>query len=77
VGSRVAQLAAADLSLAFAGQGPGRFEDLGSLTIFADKPILDRILSPWIVELTRRIKPQQKADVEDRLRRAGYPFQTD
>src|SRR5262245_59266673 len=31
-----AQLAAADLSLALGGQGPGRFDDLARLTIFAD-----------------------------------------
>lgn len=31
-----AQLAAADLSLAFKGEGPGRFDDLDRLTIFAD-----------------------------------------
>lgn len=31
-----AQLAAVDLSLAFAGCGPGRFDDLDRLTIFAD-----------------------------------------
>jgi hypothetical protein len=31
-----AQLAAADLALAFNGQGPGRFSDLDRLTIFAD-----------------------------------------
>ena len=31
-----AQLAAADLSLAFAGQGLGKFNDLKNLTIFAD-----------------------------------------
>jgi hypothetical protein len=31
-----AQLTAADLSLAFGGQGPGQFDDLGRLTIFAD-----------------------------------------
>jgi hypothetical protein len=31
-----AQLTAADLALAFGGQGPGRFEDLDRLTIFAD-----------------------------------------
>jgi hypothetical protein len=31
-----AQLTAADLSLAFAGQGLGRFDDLKNLTIFAD-----------------------------------------
>ena len=31
-----AQLTAADLALAFGGQGPGRFRDLDRLTIFAD-----------------------------------------
>lgn len=31
-----AQLAAADLDRAFAGRGPGRFRDLGNLTLFAD-----------------------------------------
>jgi hypothetical protein len=31
-----AQLTAADLALAFVGRGPGRFEDLDCLTIFAD-----------------------------------------
>jgi Potential Queuosine, Q, salvage protein family len=31
-----AQLAPADLAVAFAGKGPGRFEDLHRLTIFAD-----------------------------------------
>jgi hypothetical protein len=31
-----AQLTAADLALAFAGRGPGRFDDLGQLTLFAD-----------------------------------------
>jgi len=31
-----AQLAAADLCLAFEGRGPGRFDDLQNLTIFAD-----------------------------------------
>jgi hypothetical protein len=31
-----AQLTAADLALAFDGQGWGRFDDLGELTIFAD-----------------------------------------
>lgn len=46
------------------------------VTILADKPILDRILSPWIVEVTRRVGPKQKEDIEDRLRRAGYPYQT-
>lgn len=31
-----AQLTAADLSVAFGGKGPGRFDDLQNLTIFAD-----------------------------------------
>ena len=31
-----AQLTAADLAVAFGGQGPGRFDDLGELTVFAD-----------------------------------------
>jgi hypothetical protein len=31
-----AQLTAADLAIAFRGQGPGRFDDLDRLTIFAD-----------------------------------------
>jgi hypothetical protein len=31
-----AQIAAADLYLAFKGQGPGQFEDIDRLTIFAD-----------------------------------------
>ena len=31
-----AQLTAADLALAFGGQGPGRFDDLRRLTLFAD-----------------------------------------
>ena len=31
-----AQLTAADLAIAFNGTGPGRFDDLGRLTIFAD-----------------------------------------
>jgi hypothetical protein len=31
-----AQIAASDLALAFAGRGPGRFDDLDELTIFAD-----------------------------------------
>jgi hypothetical protein len=31
-----AQIAASDLALAFGGRGPGRFDDLAELTIFAD-----------------------------------------
>lgn len=45
-----AQLAAADLSLAFKGKGLGRFEDLDDLTIFADNLVphvlrVDKILN--------------------------------
>jgi hypothetical protein len=44
-----AQLTAADLALAFNGKGPGRFEDLDDLTIFADNLVphvlrVDKIL---------------------------------
>jgi hypothetical protein len=44
-----AQLTAADLALAFNGKGPGRFEDLDRLTIFADNLVphvlrVDKIL---------------------------------
>ncbi len=44
-----AQLTAADLALAFAGEGPGRFKDLHKLTIFADNLVphvlrVDKIL---------------------------------
>lgn len=54
----------------------GREAPSREVTLFADKPILDRILSPWIEELTARIGPKRKEDVENRLRRAGYPYQT-
>ncbi len=44
-----AQLTAADLALAFGGEGPGRFEDLDHLTLFADNLVphvlrVDKIL---------------------------------
>jgi hypothetical protein len=44
-----AQLTAADLSLAFGGEGPGKFDDLQNLTIFADNLVphvlrVDKIL---------------------------------
>ena len=54
-----AQLTAADLSIAFAGQGWGRFSDLHRLTIFADNLVphvlrLDGVLV-YDPELARRI----------------------
>lgn len=55
-----AQLTAADLALAFNGQGPGRFEDLDHLTIFADNLVphvlrVDKILH-YSPELRARIE---------------------
>lgn len=55
-----AQLTAADLALAFHGQGPGRFEDLDHLTIFADNLVphvlrVDNILR-YPPELCSRIE---------------------
>jgi hypothetical protein len=55
-----AQLAAADLSLAFCGEGPGGFEDLDRLTLFADNLVphvlrMDGILK-YRPELLERIQ---------------------
>jgi hypothetical protein len=58
-----AQLTAADLALAFDGQGWGRFADLHRLTIFADNLVphvlrLDGVLA-YDPELARRIDAEQ------------------
>ncbi len=58
-----AQLTAADLSLAFGGQGPGRFDDLQQLTIFADNLVphvlrVDQILR-YPAKLSARIDAGQ------------------
>jgi hypothetical protein len=55
-----AQLAAADLSLAFCGQGPGAFDDLDQLTLFADNLVphvlrMDGLLE-YRPELLERIR---------------------
>ena len=55
-----AQLTAADLALAFNGKGPGRFEDLDHLSIFADNLVphvlrVDKILR-YPAELCARIE---------------------
>ena len=55
-----AQLTAADLALAFGGEGPGRFEDLDHLTLFADNLVphvlrVDKILR-YPAELCARIE---------------------
>ncbi|MBM4429146.1 MAG: hypothetical protein FJ026_02210 [Chloroflexi bacterium] len=58
-----AQLTAADLSIAFAGQGPGQFRDLHDLTIFADNLVphvlhMDGILQ-YDEDLAARIEREE------------------
>jgi hypothetical protein len=58
-----AQLTAADLALAFDGQGPGRFDDLDRLTIFADNLVphvlrVDEVLR-YDPELASRIEKDE------------------
>jgi hypothetical protein len=58
-----AQITAADLWLAFDGQGPGRFDDIDRLTIFADNLVphvlrVDGVLS-YEEELAARIDAEQ------------------
>lgn len=58
-----AQLTAADLSLAFGGEGPGCFDDLADLTLFADNLVphvlrMDEILD-YNAELEARIDAEQ------------------
>ena len=65
-----AQITVADLSLAFCGQGPGYFEDIDELTIFADNLVphvlrMDGILS-YSSALLNRIE-------EERLIECGSP----
>jgi len=65
-----AQLAAADLALAFGGEGPGRFDDLDRLTIFADN------LVPHVLRLDGilRYDPALLATIEcGELLPAGSP----
>jgi len=55
---------AADLFLAFAGTGPGRFDDIDHLTIFADNLVshvlrMDGIIS-YDRELVRRIASEEE-----------------
>jgi hypothetical protein len=71
-----AQLTAADLALAFDGQGPGRFEDLDRLTIFADNLVphvlrVDNILIYHEklcsqIDAGERIAAGSKAEIEIR-----------
>ncbi len=58
-----AQLTAADLAVAFDGQGPGRFDDLHCLTMFADNLVphvlrMDGVLR-YDDELARQISQQE------------------
>ena len=71
-----AQLMAADLAVAFDGQGPGRFDDLSKLTIFADNLVphvlrVDGVLryDPALLEQINTgelIPPGSKQEVEVR-----------
>jgi hypothetical protein len=71
-----AQLTAADLALAFDGQGPGRFDDLDQLTIFADNlvPHVLRVDNILIypeklcsqIDAGERIAAGSKAEIEIR-----------
>ncbi len=58
-----AQITAADLHLAFAGQGPGRFTDLDELTIFADNLVPHVLRQEGVLvyeaELVRRIQAEE------------------
>ena len=45
-----AQLAAVDLALAFSGEGPGRFDDLERLTIFADNQVPQVLRADGVLE---------------------------
>jgi hypothetical protein len=71
-----AQIAAADLHVAFGGRGPGRFSDIHSLTLFADNLVphvlrmdgvleyTDDLLS--LIEREELIPPGSEAEVEIR-----------
>jgi hypothetical protein len=56
-----AQLTAADLALAFDGQGPGRFDDLERLTIFADN-LVPHVLR---VDEVLRYDPELASRIDD------------
>lgn len=65
-----AQITVADLRLAFAGSGPGRFEDVDELTLFADN------LVPHVLRLERVLvyHPDLVAHIDaGRLLAAGSP----
>jgi hypothetical protein len=53
-----AQLTAADLSLAFGNKGPGRFDDLQNLTIFADNLVPHVLRVDKILRYTERLISQ-------------------
>ena len=58
-----AQITVVDLSLAFQGEGPGRFEDLDSLTLFADNLVPHVLRCEGVLcyaeELGRRIDAEE------------------
>jgi hypothetical protein len=71
-----AQLTAADLALAFGGQGPGRFHDLHRLTLFADNLVphvlrMDRVLAydenlAARIDAGKRIERDSRTEIEIR-----------
>ena len=63
-----AQLMSADLSVAFGNQGPGRFDDLGRLTVFADN------LVPHVLRLDGILRLDE--DLRERIE-AGTPLKKD
>lgn len=56
-----AQLTAADLALAFQGEGPGKFTDLGRLTIFADNLVPHVLRCDGILEYDGRLAARIEA----------------
>ena len=56
-----AQLTAADLALAFSGEGPGRFEDLDHLTIFADNLVPHVLRIDHILEYSKDLRTRIEA----------------
>ena len=59
-----AQLAVADLALAFGGSGPGRFEDLNKLTIFADNLVPHVLRVDKILRYSERLNARIDAGEE-------------
>lgn len=46
------------------------------VTMFRNQPILDRLLSPLVEDYGRQQSANRKQELMDRLRRAGFPYET-